>query len=66
MQQYDNSRGSPRSWGDADAYYRRPYRPYKYDKVTGGVVYELTPEEVSAYKAGYDAALKSGDFKDWN
>ena len=54
--QYDNRHGSPHDRGGADAYYRRPHIPHKVDEITGDEVYELTPEEVSAYTAGYEAA----------
>lgn len=63
---YDNRHGSPHDRGGADAYYRRPHIPHKVDEITGDEVYELTPEEVHAYTAGYEAVRKSGDFKDWN
>lgn len=54
----DRRHGGPYDRGSADAYYRRPYNPHYYKGNTGmsDRVEEdsMTPEEIEAYKAGYE------------
>jgi len=66
---YDERHGGPYDRGSADSYYRRGYRPHYYvgatmmsDKVEKD---QMTPEEIEAYTAGYDANEEDGNFKDW-
>jgi len=58
--------GSPYDRGGADAYYWRDPNPHKWP---GGdhtsPVYQLTPDEVEEYLAGYRAVYDSGVRKDW-
>ncbi|CAB4129536.1 hypothetical protein UFOVP116_34 [uncultured Caudovirales phage] len=51
------------SAGTADSYYGRARKPNKSDN--GVKTYDLTPEEIKAYYAAYDANEEAGDFKDW-
>lgn len=66
----DERHGSPFDRGDADAYYRRPYRPryYKYptDDRRGKFeeITELTDEEKKDYADGYEEGMSVGG-KDW-
>jgi hypothetical protein len=66
MSKYDYRHGGPYDRGSADSYYRRPFNPHYY--VGGSYASEMvnkdqmTPEEIAAYKAGYD---ENDDFKDW-
>ena len=66
MSKYNYRHGGPYDRGSADSYYRRPFNPHYY--VGGSYVSEMvnknqmTPEEIAAYKAGYD---ENDDFKDW-
>lgn len=66
---YDKRHGGPYDRGGADSYYRRGYQPHYYvgaslmsDRVEQA---DMTPEEIEAYCAGYDANEKAGDFKEW-
>ena len=67
---HDDRHGGPYDRGSADSYYRRGYRPHYYvgatqmsDKVDKD---QMTPEEIKAYKAGYNNNEEQGDFKQWN
>jgi len=66
---YDERHGGPYDRGSADSYYRRGFRPHYYiggtntsEKVEKD---QMTPEEIEAYTAGYDANEDDGNFKDW-
>lgn len=66
---YDERHGGAYDRGAADSYYRRGYRPhyfkggtYMSEEVTEE---QMTPEEIAAYKAGYDDNEAEGSFKDW-
>lgn len=66
---YDTRHGGPFDRGGADYYYWRGYEPHYYTNKTyqsDRVEKEnMTPEEIEAYKAGYDYAAKFGDRKEW-
>ena len=51
------------SAGEADSYYGRARKPNKSEN--GVKIYDLTPEEITAYNTAYDANEESQDFKDW-
>lgn len=61
---YDKRHGGPYDRGSADKYYGRPFDPhyYKGDSYFSPKVTDLTPDEVMAYKAGYN---EETDQKDW-
>lgn len=66
---YDQRHGGPYDRGSADSYYRRGFNPhyfvgdtYQSDAV---MIDDMTPEEIAAYKAGYDENERDGSFKDW-
>ena len=66
---YDKRHGGPFDRGGADFWYGRPHEPhyfvgatYKTDKVE---LADMTPEEITAYTAGYREAEERGDQKDW-
>ena len=68
-QKYDERHGGPYDRGAADYWYHRPYAPHYF---VGGTytsdmvdMRDMTPEEINAYRAGYDAAAERGDRKDW-
>lgn len=67
--EYDTRHGGPYDRGSADAYYRRGFRPHYYKGATHSTEIversDMTPEEISAYTAGYDDQIESGDFKDY-
>ena len=67
MPTYDKRHGGPYDRGSADSYYRRGFQPHYYPGATGvgARITGLTPEEVDAYRAGYDANEAAGHFKDW-
>ena len=69
MTKYDKRHGGPYDRGSADYYYRRPYKPHYY---AGGTMtsqhitmFQMTEDEVDAYRAGYDDAAAYGDQKDY-
>jgi hypothetical protein len=69
MGQYDERHGGPYDRGGADSYYRRGFNPhyfvgdtYRSDAVT---IDGMTPEEIMAYKAGYDDNEAFGSFKEY-
>ena len=53
--------------GAADSYYHRLPDPHYYEDATGSSekITELTPEERTAYQAGYDYNEECGDKKEW-
>jgi hypothetical protein len=67
---YDERHGGPYDRGSADSYYRRGYHPHYYAGATYSTKKvekeQMTPEEIEAYEAGYDANEADGSFKDWN
>lgn len=66
---YDERHGGPYDRGSADSYYRRSMDPHYYTAGTGSSTRieeaDMTPEEIEAYKAGYQANEAEGDFKDY-
>jgi hypothetical protein len=66
---YDERHGGPFDRGTADSYYRRPFSPHYYVGATAmseRVEKEsMTPEEIAAYRAGYEYNEEYGDFKDY-
>jgi len=59
--------GGPYDRGAADYYYWRPRRPHFNDDNHRRVTEkDMTPEEISAYHAGYDKAEEFGDRKDFD
>ena len=65
----DTRHGGPYDRGGADSYYQRGYNPhyFKGDSYSSErVTYDdMTPDEVEAYRAGYDDNEESGEYKDW-
>lgn len=66
---YDERHGGPYDRGVADSYYSRPYSPHYFkgdthmsDRVDLG---DMTPEEITAYTAGYRDNEAAGNHKDW-
>jgi hypothetical protein len=66
---YDDRHGGPFDRGSADSYYGRGYRPHYFlgDTYSTPEVKEedMSPEEISAYEAGYDYNEQCGDKKQW-
>ncbi len=70
---YPDYHGSPYDRGGADSYYRRSYDPHHYGGPQGGphggtvkiYMIDMTPEEITAYTAGYRDNEEAGDFKEW-
>lgn len=67
---YDDRHGGPWDRGQADSYYRRPYAPHFFAGATYSTPRisreEMTPEEIEAYKAGYDQNERDGIHKEWD
>ena len=69
MPKFDTRHGGPFDRGGADYWYNRGYDPHYYE---GGTYTskriekdDMTPEELAAYRAGYEEASQQGDQKDW-
>lgn len=66
---YDERHGGPYDRGSADYWYHRDFEPHYYvgDTYTSDKVElaQMTPEEITAYTAGYRDAEARGDRKDW-
>lgn len=67
--QYSQRHGGPYDRGAADSHYNRPFNPHFYvgDTATSPRV-ELacmTPEEITAYTAGYNYNERFGEKKQW-
>ena len=69
MPKFDTRHGGPFERGGADFWYNRGYDPHYYE---GGTYTskriekdDMTPEELAAYRAGYEEASQQGDQKDW-
>ena len=59
METQEHRHGGPYDRGSADAYYWRPYNPHYYKGATYSTdrvdVVDMTPEQVSEYKRGFDS-----------
>ena len=68
-QLYDQRHGGPFDRGAADSYYNRPFDPHFYQGATMTTprvsLAEMTPEEITAYTAGYNYNEQFGDKKQW-
>lgn len=66
---YDDRHGGPYDRGGADSYYRRLFKPHYFvgGTNTSDIVTEeeMTPEEIEAYRQGYNDNETAGDFKEW-
>ena len=69
--QYDRSQKSPYTRGEFDSYNRHPKRPHYYIKIGDGLEYrrveeeDMSPEEIEAYNAGFEANEKARDFREY-
>ena len=67
--EYDKRHGGPFDRGGADSYYGRRFDPHYYKGNTYSTERvdekDMTPEEVEAYRAGWEDNEKAGMFKDW-
>jgi hypothetical protein len=67
---YDQRHGGAYDRGAADSYYRRAYNPHYYKGNTGSServeLKDMTPDEIAAYKAGYQDNERGGHHKDWS
>jgi len=68
--EYDERHGGPYDRGGADSYYRRGFCPHYFVGATyqseAIMIDGMTPDEIMAYKAGYEDNEESGNFKDWS
>lgn len=66
---YNGRHGGPFDRGSADSYYNRGFNPHYFTGATYSTPEikeeDMTPEEIEAYKAGYDYNEESGDKKQW-
>jgi len=66
---YDKRHGSPYDRGRADFYYRREFSPHYFEgKSYQSRLVELqdmTPEQITAYSAGYRDGEADGEQKHW-
>lgn len=66
---YDDRHGGPFDRGGADYWYHRPRDPHYFVEGTWTSprigFSDMTIAEIAAYHAGYSAAEKQGDQKDW-
>ena len=60
--------GSLYDRGSADSYYNRKLDPHWYPlgSYNNPRITDLTPEQISEYKAGYEDNEKLGDHKQWD
>jgi hypothetical protein len=69
MTKYNERHGGAFDRGSADAYYRRAYQPHMYNGATGSSLpipeHQMKPEDIEAYRAGYDEQMASGIHKDY-
>jgi len=67
--EYIQKHGNPFDRGSADSYYHRPANPHYWPEGTGhGTMVEgkdMTPEELTAYMAGYEWNEQFGAKKEW-
>jgi len=66
---YDTRHGGPFDRGSADSYYGRGFTPHYFvgDTYLSNAVMidDMTPEEIMAYKAGYEWNEDMGYKKEW-
>lgn len=66
---YDDRHGGPFDRGSADCYYRRAFSPHYYAGGTGmsGLITkeQMTEDEITDYRAGYDYQDELGDYKEY-
>ena len=63
MKKYDTRHGGPYDRGAADAYYWRNRNPHKWPDNKGLTkIFDLTPDELEAYEAGYIECEDRKDF----
>lgn len=66
---YDERHGGPYDRGAADFYYGRAFEPHYFEQgtYTSPKVSKdrMSPAELEAYSAGYDAAAADGSRKEW-
>lgn len=71
VKQYDKGQNSPYTRGEFDSYNRHPKRPHYYIKAGDGPVHyrveekDMTPEEIEAYNAGFEANEKARDWREF-
>ena len=67
MTDYDQRHGGPYDRGSADSYYMRPFKPHYYAGGTGKSppIFDLTPDELEAYQAGWIENEETGDRKNY-
>jgi hypothetical protein len=68
MDAFDKRHGGPWDRGTADSWYRRGFSPHYFvgGSYTSDRVTDLTPEEVAAYRAGFNHNEEDPDArKDW-
>lgn len=67
--EYNERHGGPFDRGSADSYYGRGFQPHYYVGATYSTKrvehFDMSPEEIEAYTAGWDYNEKCGDKKDW-
>lgn len=70
MAQFDKRHGGAYDRGAADSYYRRAFNPHMFE----GKTYmsekiaedKMRPDEIAAYRAGYEDNEDAGFFKDYS
>ena len=71
VKQYDKGQKSPYTRGELDSYNRHPKRPHYYIKIGDGPEHrrveeeDMTPEEIEAYNAGFEANEKARDWREY-
>lgn len=67
--EYDTRHGGPYDRGGADSYYRRGFCPHYFEGdsyMSRAIMIDgMTPDEIMAYKAGYDDNEELGNFKEF-
>jgi hypothetical protein len=66
----NKAHGSPFDRGSADSYYRRSPRPHWYPNGTGKGVriehWDMIPEQIAEYRAGWEENEKDDIHKEWD
>jgi hypothetical protein len=70
MTKHNERHGGAYDRGRADFWYGRPFEPHYFTSGTGTsdkvTFADMTPQEIEAYRDGYDDAEACGDQKDWD